>query len=35
LLTALLKKGLPIVQFSEDTQNLEEVFMRATQGIVS
>jgi ABC-2 type transport system ATP-binding protein len=35
LLQALLAQGLPVVQFSEDTQNLEEVFMRATRGIVS
>jgi len=35
LLETLLKQGLPVVQFSEDTQNLEEVFMRATRGIVS
>ena len=35
LLENLLKQGLPVVQFSEDTQNLEEVFMRATRGIVS
>lgn len=35
LLASLLKQGLPVVHFSEDTQNLEEVFMRATHGIVS
>ena len=35
LLMTLLEKGFPVVQFSEDTQNLEEVFMRATRGIVS
>jgi ABC-2 type transport system ATP-binding protein len=35
LLENLLKQGLPVVHFSEDTQNLEEVFMRATRGIVS
>jgi ABC-2 type transport system ATP-binding protein len=35
LLTSLLEKGIPVVQFSEDTENLEEVFMRATKGIVS
>jgi ABC-2 type transport system ATP-binding protein len=35
LLTTLLQNGLPVVGFSEDTQNLEEVFLRATQGIVS
>jgi ABC-2 type transport system ATP-binding protein len=35
LLTNLIKQGLPIVHFSEETQNLEQVFMRTTQGIVS
>lgn len=35
LLGQVLARGLPVVHFSEETQNLEEVFMRATQGIVS
>jgi ABC-2 type transport system ATP-binding protein len=35
LLAQLLQKGLPVVHFSEETQNLETVFLRATQGIVS
>lgn len=35
LLTAMLEQGLPVVRFSEETQNLEEVFLRATRGIVS
>ncbi|GAB4504890.1 MAG: ABC transporter ATP-binding protein [Anaerolineales bacterium] len=35
LLTAMLAQGLPVVRFSEETQNLEEVFLRATRGIVS
>lgn len=35
LLAGLLEKGLPVVHFSEETQDLEEVFMRATRGIVS
>jgi ABC-2 type transport system ATP-binding protein len=35
LLGNLIQQGLPIVHFSEETQNLEEVFMRATRGIVS
>jgi ABC-2 type transport system ATP-binding protein len=35
LLAHMLERGLPVVHFSEDTQNLEEVFMRATRGIVS
>ena len=34
-LSGLIAQGLPIVHFSEETQNLEEVFMRATRGIVS
>jgi len=35
VLANLIAQGLPVVHFSEETQNLEEVFMRATQGIVS
>jgi ABC-2 type transport system ATP-binding protein len=35
LLANLLAQGLPVVHFSEDTHDLEEVFMRATRGIVS
>lgn len=35
LLKEMIARGLPLVQFSEDTQTLEEVFLRATQGIVS
>ena len=35
MLAQMLEKGLPVVHFSEDTQDLEEVFMRATRGIVS
>jgi ABC-2 type transport system ATP-binding protein len=35
LLANLIGQGLPIVHFSEETQNLERVFMRATRGIVS
>jgi ABC-2 type transport system ATP-binding protein len=35
LLNRMLELGLPVVHFSEDTQNLEKVFMRATRGIVS
>ncbi len=34
-LAQLIQQGLPIVHFSEETQNLEEVFMRTTRGIVS
>lgn len=35
LLAQLLEKNLPVVHFSEERQDLEEVFMRATRGIVS
>ncbi len=35
ILSTLVSQGLPIVHFSEETQDLEEVFMRATRGIVS
>ncbi|MBP6177492.1 MAG: ABC transporter ATP-binding protein [Anaerolineales bacterium] len=35
LLAKLLAEGFPVVHFSEDSKNLEEVFMRTTKGIVS
>ncbi|HMX19589.1 MAG TPA: ABC transporter ATP-binding protein [Anaerolineales bacterium] len=35
LLAGLLAQGYPVVHFSEETKNLEEVFMRTTRGIVS
>ena len=35
LLARLTAKGLPVVHFGQDTRDLEEVFMRATKGIVS
>ena len=35
ILSSLIAQGLPVVHFSEETQNLEEVFMHATRGIVS
>ncbi|MEW6402672.1 MAG: ABC transporter ATP-binding protein [Chloroflexota bacterium] len=35
LLAELLRRGLPVVHFSEETQDLEEVFMRATRGLVT
>ncbi len=35
ILQALSSKGLPVVNFSEETRDLEAVFMRATKGIVS
>ncbi len=35
LLARLLAQGFPVIHFSEDLNNLEEVFMRTTKGIVS
>ena len=35
LLAGLVKQGIPVVNFSEDRKDLEEVFMRATRGVVS
>ena len=35
LLAALSGRGVPVVGFSEETRDLESVFMRATKGIVS
>jgi ABC-2 type transport system ATP-binding protein len=35
LLQALSGRGVPVVGFSEETRDLESVFMRATKGIVS
>jgi ABC-2 type transport system ATP-binding protein len=35
LLASLVKAEVPVVHFSEETRDLEEVFMRATKGIVS
>jgi ABC-2 type transport system ATP-binding protein len=35
LLTALAAQGIPVVNFAEQTQDLESVFMQATKGIVS
>lgn len=35
LLRALSSRGIPVVNFSEETRDLEAVFMRATKGIVS
>ncbi len=31
----LVTQGIPVVHFSEDVRDMEEVFMRATKGIVS
>jgi ABC-2 type transport system ATP-binding protein len=35
LLAKLLANGFPVIHFSEESKNLEEVFMRTTKGIVS
>lgn len=35
LLLTLLQRGVPVVNFVEETHDLEAVFMRATKGIVS
>lgn len=35
LLVRLLAENYPVIHFSEETNNLEEVFMRTTKGIVS
>jgi len=35
LLSAMINQGLPILHFSEDSRDMEEVFMRATKGLVT
>jgi len=35
ILSRLVTLGIPVVHFTEDVRDMEEVFMRATQGIVS
>ena len=35
LLSGLVKKGIKLIHFSEETRDLEEVFMRITKGLVS
>lgn len=35
LLATLVQAGLPVMHFTEETRDLESVFMRATKGIVS
>jgi len=35
LLAGLVKKGIKVIHFSEETRDLEEVFMRITKGLVS
>ena len=35
ILATLVQDGVPVLHFSEDNRDLEEVFLRATQGIVT
>lgn len=35
LLVSLVQEGIPVVHFSEDRRDLEEVFLRATKGLVT
>jgi len=35
ILSSLVSKGVPVLHFSEDSRDLEEVFMRATKGLVT
>ncbi len=35
LLALLVQQGIPVVHFNADTRDMEEVFMRATKGLVS
>lgn len=35
VLIYLVSKGIPVLHFSEDSRDLEEVFMRATKGLVT
>jgi ABC-2 type transport system ATP-binding protein len=35
LLTSLIEQGIPVVHFSENRRDLEEVFLRATKGLVT
>ncbi len=35
LLSGLIGKGIPVVHFSSDSRDMEEVFMRATKGLVT
>jgi ABC-2 type transport system ATP-binding protein len=35
LLAALVQEGIPLIQFSSDDRDMEEVFMRATKGLVT
>lgn len=35
ILSSLIEAGFPVIHFSEDSRDLEEVFMRATKGLVT
>ncbi len=35
LLAGLVKEGIPVLHFNSDNRNMEEVFMRATKGLVT
>jgi ABC-2 type transport system ATP-binding protein len=35
ILASLVSKGIPVLHFNEDSRDLEEVFMRATKGLVT
>jgi len=35
VLAALMEMGVVILQFSEDEPNLEDIFMRSTEGTVT
>jgi hypothetical protein len=35
VLAELVKNGIPVLHFNEDNRDLEEVFLRATKGIVT
>jgi ABC-2 type transport system ATP-binding protein len=35
LLASLVSEGIPLIQFSSDNRDMEEVFMRATKGLVT
>ena len=35
LLSGLVQAGIPLIQFSSDNRDMEEVFMRATKGLVT
>jgi hypothetical protein len=35
LLADLVRAGIPLIQFSSDARDMEEVFLRATKGLVT